>query len=99
MRFQLDDEIVIDAPVGAVWDVYADVERWPDWTKSVTEVRYVDGDTLAAGARVRIRQPKLRTTVWTVATVYVGRAWTWESRVPGMHTTAVHTLEPLGSTR
>jgi uncharacterized membrane protein len=93
MRFE--DEIVIDAPAGDVWRVYSDVERWPEWTASVTGVEYVDGQSLAVGARARVRQPKLPVAVWEVTAIEPGRSWTWVARAPGVRTTAVHIVEPL----
>jgi hypothetical protein len=99
MRF--DDEILIGAPADAVWRVYADVEHWSEWTPSITAVRFVDGATLAPGARVHIEQPKLPKAVWEVSAIEPGRAWTWVSKAPGITSTATHTLEPLddGTTR
>jgi uncharacterized protein YndB with AHSA1/START domain len=94
MRF--DDEVLINASIDRVWAVYSDVEHWPEWTASVRGVEYVEGDAVKVGARVRIRQPKLPTAVWEVRTVEPGRSWTWEASGPGVHTTAVHTLEPVG---
>jgi hypothetical protein len=95
MRF--DDEIVIDVSIEDVWRVYADVERWPEWTASVRTCRYVAGDTLALGSQVRIEQPKLRPAVWEVTGLDPGRSWSWAAKAPGARTTAVHTLEPLGA--
>jgi uncharacterized membrane protein len=95
MRF--DDEVVINAGSGRVWAIYSDVERWPEWTASVRSVEYVDGDSLALGARVRIDQPRLPTAVWEVVAVEAGRSWTWIASGPGVRTTAVHTLEPAGA--
>src|SRR3954468_19698269 len=96
---QFDDDVVIDATSDAVWAVYSDVERWPTWTDSVREVAFLDGDRVAMGARVRIRQPKLPTAKWEVTAVEPGRSWTWESHAPGVHTVATHTLEPLDDRR
>jgi uncharacterized protein YndB with AHSA1/START domain len=92
MRF--DDEVSIDAPVDAVWRVYADVERWAEWTASIGGVRYVAGDALVPGARVRIEQPKLPPAVWEVRAVDPGRSWTWVAHAPGITSVATHTLEP-----
>ncbi|HEY3834285.1 MAG TPA: SRPBCC family protein [Acidimicrobiia bacterium] len=97
MTLSYHDEIEIDASADDVWAVYSDVEHWADWTASVAEVRFVDGDHVAMGARVHIRQPKLRPGVWTVTAVEPARSWTWHTRLPGMHTTGIHTVEPLGT--
>jgi uncharacterized membrane protein len=34
--------ITIDAPIGVVWSVFTDVERWPAWASSFTSVELVD---------------------------------------------------------
>ena len=94
---QFDDEVMIDASVDEVWAIYSDVERWPEWTASIRSVRYVDGNALAVGARVRIEQPKLPAAVWEVRAVDPGRSWTWVASGPGVRTTAVHTLEAVGA--
>jgi uncharacterized membrane protein len=82
-----------------VWAAYADVERWPEWAESFRSVRYVDGDSLKPGARVRIEQPKLPTAEWTVRDVEPGRSWTWVSKAPGIESTAVHEITPVGDTQ
>lgn len=92
MRF--DDEVIIDAPAEVVWDVYADVERWPEWTASISDVHHVSGTGVEPGARVRIRQPKLPKAVWEVSALDPGRSWTWISKAPGVTSVATHTVEP-----
>ncbi|WP_026426010.1 SRPBCC family protein [Actinokineospora inagensis] len=95
MRFATG--IAIAAPAERVWSIYADVERWPEWTASVTSVTLLDPGALRIGHRARIRQPKLPVAVWTVTELTEGRSWTWEARGPGALTTATHTVEPTGS--
>ena len=55
----------VDASPARVWEVMADVGRWPEWTASMTSVELL-GDALDVGAHVRIRQPKLPAAVWEV---------------------------------
>jgi hypothetical protein len=89
------DEITITAPIDRVWDVFADVERWPTWTASVTSVELVAGDRLALGAKARIKQPRLPRLTWTVTEIEPGRSWTWFTRSIGATTTASHELRAI----
>jgi uncharacterized membrane protein len=81
--------IDIDASATLVWDVFSDVERWPDWTASVTSLKALDGPGLAVGKRFEIKQPRLPKLMWEV-TKLDGTSWTWEQRSPGGRTVAVH---------
>lgn len=94
-----DSSIEIDASPATVWDVYADVERWPDWTASVTGLTALDGPGIEVGRRFRIEQPKMPKLIWVVSAVEPGRSWTWEVRSPGAHTLASHELTDLGGGR
>lgn len=84
------DAIDIDAPAKVVWDVFSDVERWPDWTESVTSLKALDGPVLAVGKRFEIKQPRLPKLVWEVTALDEGASWTWEQRSPGGRTIASH---------
>ena len=95
MRYMIvRDGVTIDAPAAVVWDVFSDVERWPTWTASVTELRLVAGTDIALGTKAAIKQPRLPRLVWTVTAVEPGRSWTWVSRSPGATTTATHEVRP-----
>ena len=37
-QMQIEERIGIDRPPEAVWPVLVDVERWPEWTLSVTAI-------------------------------------------------------------
>ncbi len=91
-----DCAIGIDAEANLVWDVFSDVERWPEWTASVTSLKALDGPGLAVGKRFEIKQPRLPKLVWEVTAIDEGRSWTWEQRSPGGRTIAVHEVHPDG---
>jgi uncharacterized membrane protein len=84
----------IEAPADRVWEVLADVTRWPEWTPTVTSVRRLDEGEFTVGSRVEIRQPKLPKAEWEVTELLDGRSFTWEADGPGMRTIARHEVEP-----
>ena len=85
-----DSGVDIDAPATVVWDVFSDVERWPEWTDSVTRLVALDGPGLAVGKRFEIKQPRMPKLVWEVTDVAPGKSWTWVQRSPGGLTVASH---------
>ena len=93
MRFEASIEV--SAPAQQVFDVYADVERWPSWTSSVTSVELLDRGPLRIGSRARIRQPKLPEATWQVTVLEPGREFSWQARGPGVLTTGTHRVTPL----
>ena len=82
--------VIIDAPADVVWDVFTDVEHWPEWTASVTRLVGLDGPELAVGRRFEIDQPHMPTLRWEVTEVVPHSSWTWVQRSPGGVTTARH---------
>ena len=62
----LERIIDIDASREKVWTVMTDVERWPEWTASVTSVALLDEAPFNVGSHARIHQPRLPVAVWTV---------------------------------
>ena len=85
-----EDSIEIAAPPQLVWDVFSDVQRWPEWTASVTSLTGLDGPTLAVGKRFAIKQPGMQKLVWQVTEIEPGSSWTWVQRSPGVLVTARH---------
>ncbi|EKF24431.1 polyketide cyclase / dehydrase and lipid transport family protein [Mycolicibacterium hassiacum DSM 44199] len=89
----------IGAPADVVWDVYSDVQRWPEWTDSVTRLVPLDGPELTIGHRFAIKQPRMPNLVWEVTAVTPGHSWTWVQRSPGGLTIAEHEVTALDDTR
>ena len=86
--------IDINAPADVVWDVLRDAERWPDWTPTVTSVRFVDKGPLAVGSRAVIRQPRLPPALWRVTEFEEGRLFTWVTKSPGVSVFGRHVVAP-----
>ena len=89
----IEQTIDIAAPPDQVWSVLADVERWPEWTASMSTVRRLDPGDLAVGARVWIKQPKLPPVVWRVTALEPGRSFDWVASSPGARAVARHRVE------
>ena len=80
----------IDAPRELVWDVQADLERWPAWNPDVTEVRLLvsrepepgmEFTWKAGGVKIRSRFQDLerpRRLSWTGRTLGIRAAHVWE---------------------
>jgi uncharacterized membrane protein len=86
----------INAPPQRVLAVLCDVERWPEWTSTVTQVQRLDRGPLAIGSSARVLQPKLRPAVWQVTELDENRSFTWVTRAPGVRMTAGHFVEAQG---
>ena len=93
--------IDVAASPDRVWEVLVDVERWPEWTDSVSSVRPLDPGPLTVGSRVEVSQPRIPTGTYTVTALEPGSAFTWEQRQPGSTVSAHHECAPLpdGGTR
>lgn len=87
----------IAAPPEKVFGVLCDVERWPEWTSTVSSAQRLESGSFAVGSRANVRQPKLRPAVWQVTELEDARNFTWTTRSPGLCMTAGHLIEPQGA--
>src|SRR3954467_182180 len=78
-----DCGVAVGAPANVVWEVFSDVERWPEWTASVTRLVALDGPGLAVGKRFEIKQPRMPKLVWGGTEGTTGAAWTRGRQCPG----------------
>jgi hypothetical protein len=90
--------VEIQAPPSRVWSVLLDVERWPQWTTSVTRVKRMDFGPLTLGSRTRIYQPRLSPAVWKVTSLDEAQhTFSWTARAIGARILAVHQVEEFGA--
>jgi hypothetical protein len=86
----IERSIDIAASAADAWAVMVDVERWREWTESITSVELLDGGPFGVGSRARVRQPRLPAALWRVTEFEPGRSFTWESRSVGARTVGTH---------
>jgi uncharacterized protein YndB with AHSA1/START domain len=84
----------IKAPAEHVWAILLDVESWPEWTPSMSRVVREGRGEFGVGSRARVTQPRIGTATWQVTDLEPGNAYSWESRRPGLTTSAHHTVTP-----
>ena len=89
--------IDIAAPAERVWQVMSDIDRWHEWTPSITSVKPLGAGALAVGSRVLIRQPRLPPAVWKVTSIEPDRSFSWVSVAPGLRVVGHHQVEPANA--
>jgi uncharacterized protein YndB with AHSA1/START domain len=89
------ETIDIAAPPARVWAVMTDVERWPEWTASMTRVERLDREPLRVGSKVRIKQPKLAAAVFEVTDWRPARSFDWVTSNAAVTALARHLIDPV----
>jgi uncharacterized protein YndB with AHSA1/START domain len=84
--------IDIDAPIEQVWDVLVDVERWPEWSPTMTTVQRLEGGIFRPGSTARIKQPRLPEAVWRVSAMVPQKSFTWSAHARGVTAVARHVV-------
>ena len=87
-----EEHIDIAAPPQRVWAVMSDVERWPEWTPSVSRLELLSPGPLAIGSKARIRQPKFPPAIWRVTALEPGVSFSWVSTAPGLVVSGQHAV-------
>jgi uncharacterized membrane protein len=85
--------VEILAPPQLVWAVMADVEHWPEWTPTISRLKFLTPGPFQVGSRLRIHQPKLPPAVWRVTELNRGAGFAWVSVGPAVRVTARHTVD------
>ena len=89
---RIERAIDIAAPPEIVWAVMADVERWHEWTESITRVDRLDGGAFGVGSRARVRQPGFAPALWQVTKFEPLSGFTWEMNSLGAHAVGDHRI-------
>jgi uncharacterized membrane protein len=97
IRNTISVSVNVDAPPEKVFEVLCDVERWPEWTATMTSVQRKESGPFAVGSSARVRQPKMRPAVWRVTELEDRRNFTWITRSPGLRMSASHSIEHQGA--
>ena len=88
-------EATFTADPDAVWKLWTDVARWPEWDVS-KEIAQLDGP-FEAGVRGWARQRGNLGGSFTITAIDAGRRWVSECPVPLGKVVFEHTLEPMGA--
>jgi hypothetical protein len=83
------------SPPAAVWALWADAARWPEWNEQL-ETGELDGElAVGTGATVKFKRGgKMR---FTVVAVEPERLFIDEAKLPGCRFGHEHRIEPAGS--
>lgn len=87
---RVETTVDIDAPAERVWEVMADVERWPEWTASVVRAERLDDGPLRLGSRARLKQPRFPPVLWEVTELEPGRSFAWTAKNVGLTSVGRH---------
>lgn len=93
----VEDTIHIEAPPAVVWRVTEAIERWPEWTPTITSVVRVGHGPLVPGSSAWIKQPGQPKALWVVTELEPGTRFSWETRRRGMQMVATHEISPEGA--
>lgn len=89
-------EVEVRVSPARVWSVLLDVERWPEWTTSVTRVQRMEVGPLTIGSRTRIWQPRLMPAVWRVSSLDDRRCiFAWTTRTFGVKIVGRHQVDAV----
>lgn len=91
-KFEIITEI--HASPDRVWQVISEVERWSEWTPTVTSIKIKEGSPLGVGSHLIIRQPKLFPATWKIIEIEKGRGFKSINSHLFVQVTAGHYLEP-----
>lgn len=88
-------EIEIQEFAEVIWSVMIDVERWNEWTTTITRIKKLNQGSLSKGTRLLVEQPKLPQAIWSVSEIEVGKSFTMAKGNLFLRVEARHKLETI----
>ena len=92
--FEASHSDTIGAPPEAVWALWADASRWPEWNDQL-ESGELHGD-LAVGIEATVKFKRGGKMVFKVVELEPGRLFVDEAKLPGCRFGHEHRVEPSG---
>ena len=93
----VENTIHIDADLEVVWAVTEDVDRWSEWTPTMSSVRRLDDRSFGVGSRALVKQPGQAESEWVVTSLTPGERFTWQTHRSGLRMEATHELRVEGN--
>ncbi len=101
------NDVVVAAPIDAVWAILADVERWPRWNAEIksaaiagppaagAQFRWKAGPGTIRSTITRVERPQL--LAWTGRTLGISaiHVWRLEAQADGTHVRTEESMEGL----
>ena len=87
--------VEINATPAHVWNVMADVEKWPQWAASILSVEK-DGSDLGNGGSAVVHAKGAPRSRWTVTKWEPGHGFDWETKARGAKTVGGHWIDAAG---
>jgi uncharacterized protein YndB with AHSA1/START domain len=82
----------ISVPAGAIWELWQDPDRWPEWNEQIEWVEVDGEDGLRIGAMVKTKMRRGGTLRNVVTEYEPGALLTYEARFPGARSGLEHRL-------
>lgn len=94
MTIHFEQSITINASAERIWAVLIDMERWPEWTASMSSIKRGEDTPFGVGATAHIKQPRLPAGDWRVTECQPDRWFASETKSPGLEIVAGHRITP-----
>ena len=89
--------IDINASPARVWAVMSDIERWHEWTATITSIERRDREPLGVGSKARVKQPKLAPANFVITSWHPDRGFDWVTKNPAVTAIGRHVIEPTAT--